>query len=69
MTTGTFGTFVYALFKAYEPVKGMGSVYQQFEQTHGATTQVFGFLALEQEIEEHPGARVSAAIFPRGGIR
>jgi subfamily B ATP-binding cassette protein MsbA len=58
MTTGTFFTFVYALFKAYEPVKGMGGVYQQFEQTHGATTQVFGFLALQEEVEEHPGARV-----------
>jgi len=58
MTIGTFGTFVYALFKAYEPVKGMGSVYQQFEQTHGATTQVFSFLALQEEVEEHPRARV-----------
>jgi subfamily B ATP-binding cassette protein MsbA len=58
MTIGTFGTFVYALFKAYEPVKGMGGVYQQFEQTHGATTQVFGFLGLQEEVEEHPGARV-----------
>jgi ATP-binding cassette, subfamily B, bacterial MsbA len=58
MTTGTFFTFVYALFKAYEPVKGMGGVYQQFEQTHGATTQVFSFLALQEEAEEHLGARV-----------
>ncbi len=58
MTIGTFVTFVYALFKAYEPVKGMGGVYQQFEQTHGATTQVFGFLELQEEVEEHPGARV-----------
>ena len=57
MTIGTFGTFVYALFKAYEPVKGMGSVYQQLEQTHGATTQVFGFLALDQEVDERAGAR------------
>ncbi|HZP34582.1 MAG TPA: ABC transporter ATP-binding protein [Candidatus Acidoferrales bacterium] len=57
MTIGTFGTFIYALFKAYEPVKGMGGVYQQFEQTHGATTQVFGFLALQEEVEEHPAAR------------
>ena len=64
MTTGTFFTFIYALFKAYEPVKGMGSVYQQFEQTHGATTQVFGYLALEQEVEEHPGA-VSLRPFSR----
>jgi ATP-binding cassette, subfamily B, bacterial MsbA len=58
MTIGTFGTFVYALFKAYEPVKGMGGVYQQIEQTHGATTQVFRYLALQEEIEEHRGARV-----------
>jgi subfamily B ATP-binding cassette protein MsbA len=58
MTTGTFFTFVYALLKAYEPVKGMGGVYQQFEQTHGATTQVFGFLALQEEVEEHPGAHM-----------
>src|SRR6202008_846206 len=36
----------------------MGGVYQQFEQTHGATTQVFGFLALQEEVEEHPGARM-----------
>ena len=58
MTMGTFSTFVYALFKAYEPVKGMGSVYQQFEQTHGATTQVFAFLALQEEVQDHRGARV-----------
>ena len=58
MTTGTFLTFVYALIKSYEPVKGMGGIYQQFEQTHGATTQVFAFLALQEEVEEHSGARV-----------
>ena len=38
----------------------MGGVYQQFEQTHGGTKQVFGFLELQEEIEEHPGARVLA---------
>jgi len=58
MTIGTFGTFMYALFKAYEPVKGIGSLYQQFEQTHGATTQVFALLALKEETEELSGARV-----------
>ena len=58
MTLGTFATFVYALIRAYEPVKGMGSVYQQFEQAHGATKQVFDFLELQEEIEEHPGGRV-----------
>ena len=57
MTVGTFGTFVYALLRAYEPVKGLGNVYQQYEQAHGATAQVFAFLALQEELQEHPGAR------------
>ncbi len=58
MTAGTFVTFVYALFKSYEPVKGLGSVYQQFEQAHGATAQVFEYLTLVEEPEAEPGARV-----------
>src|ERR1041385_1019587 len=43
MTLGTFATFSYALFRAYEPVKSIGGVYQQFERAHGATVQVFEF--------------------------
>ncbi len=58
MTLGTFGTFAYALFRAYEPVKSIGGVYQQFERAHGATVQVFEFLALQEEVLERPGARV-----------
>ena len=58
MTIGVFFSFVYALFKAYEPVKGLGNVYQQFEQAHGATSQVFRFLSLPEEVQEHPQARV-----------
>ena len=56
MTIGVFFTFVYALFKAYEPVKGLGNVYQQFEQAHGATATVFGFLSLQEEVQERSGA-------------
>jgi ATP-binding cassette, subfamily B, bacterial MsbA len=58
MTVGMIMTFAYALFRAYEPLKGFGGVYLQFEQASGATTQVFSFLELGEEIEEHPGARV-----------
>ena len=43
MTAGIFVTFVYALFKSYEPVKGLGTVYQQFEQAFGATATVFEY--------------------------
>ncbi len=58
MTLGTFGTFIYALIKAYQPVRGIGVVYQQFEQAHGATAQVFRFLSLDEEVQERPDARV-----------
>jgi len=56
MTVGRFFTFVYALFKSYEPIKRMGAVYQQFEQAQGATTQVFAYLDLHQEEQDTPGA-------------
>ena len=56
MTAGIFVTFVYALFKSYEPVKGLGTVYQQFEQAFGATAKVFEYLDLAEEPAEEPGA-------------
>jgi subfamily B ATP-binding cassette protein MsbA len=58
MTLGTFGTFVYALIRAYQPVRGIGVIYQQFEQAHGATAKVFSFLELDEEVQDQPGARV-----------
>jgi subfamily B ATP-binding cassette protein MsbA len=48
--------FVYSLFKSYEPVKRMGSVYQQFQQAQGATTQVFTYLDLAEEERDAPDA-------------
>jgi len=57
MTTGMFFAFVYALFKSYEPIKRMGSVYQQFQQAEGATIQVFEFLDLAEEDQDAPGAK------------
>ncbi|MFY9530296.1 MAG: ABC transporter ATP-binding protein [Candidatus Acidiferrales bacterium] len=61
MTLGAFFAFLYALMKAYEPVKRLGGIYQLFQQALGASTQVFAFLALEEEEFEAPGA----AILPR----
>jgi ATP-binding cassette, subfamily B, bacterial MsbA len=58
MTAGIFITFVYALFKSYEPVKGLGTVYQQFEQAFGATMQAFEYLALEEEPAAESGKNV-----------
>jgi len=58
MTAGIFVTFVYALFKSYEPVKGLGTVYQQFEQAFGATEKVFEYINLAEEPAAEPGLRV-----------
>jgi subfamily B ATP-binding cassette protein MsbA len=55
MTAGIFVTFVYALFKSYEPVKGLGTVYQQFEQAFGATAVAFEYMDLAEEPAEEPG--------------
>ena len=58
MTIGSFGAFTFALFKAYEPIKRIGTVYQLFLQAVGISTQVFAFLDLPEEAMEAPGARV-----------
>src|SRR5215472_1237574 len=55
MTVPMFITFVYTLFKAYEPIKRTGAVYQQFQQAQGATAQVFAYLDLAEE-QDVPGA-------------
>ncbi len=57
LTTGEFLAFMYALFKVYEPVKRIGTIYQQFQQAVGASAQVFAFLMLEEEVAETPGAK------------
>jgi subfamily B ATP-binding cassette protein MsbA len=56
MTVPMFITFVYALFKSYEPIKRIGAVYQQFQQAQGATPQVFAYLDLAEEEQDVPGA-------------
>ena len=58
MTVGLFVSFAYALFKAYEPIKRLGNVYQLFLQAAGTSRQVFSYLDLPKETMEAPGAQV-----------
>lgn len=55
MTGGMVISFIYSLFRAYEPIKRLGSLYHQFQLAVGASTQVLGFLALKEEIADEPG--------------
>jgi subfamily B ATP-binding cassette protein MsbA len=57
LTLGLFGAFTYALFKAYEPIKRIGNVYQLFLQAIGISTQVFAFIDLPEEVLDDPGAK------------
>ncbi len=56
MTQGIFIAFIYSLFKAYDPIKRLGGIYQLFQQAFGASTVVFQFLDLPEEVSEAPGA-------------
>ena len=57
MTTGIFFAFVFALFRAYEPVKRLGSIYQLFLQAVGISSQVFAFIDLPAESLDTPDAK------------
>jgi subfamily B ATP-binding cassette protein MsbA len=57
MTAPIFLTFVYALFKSYEPVKGLGTVYQQFELAFGATAKVFEYIGSAEEPAAEPNLK------------
>jgi ATP-binding cassette, subfamily B, bacterial MsbA len=61
MTSGMVVSFIFALFNSYTPIKRMGSLYHQFQLAAGASTQVLGFLSLEEEVAERP----DAAVLPR----
>src|SRR5271156_3824057 len=56
MTIGSFGAFTFALFKAYEPIKRLGSIYQLFVQALGTSSQAFKLLDLAEEKLDAPGA-------------
>jgi ATP-binding cassette, subfamily B, bacterial MsbA len=58
MSIGSFAAFTYALFKAYEPIKRIGNVYQFFMQALGMSSQVFTFLDLPEEKLDAPNAKV-----------
>jgi len=58
MTSGMVISFIYSLFRAYEPIKRVGSLYHQFQLALGASTQVLGFLTLKEEIADEPGKAI-----------
>ena len=69
LTLGMFITFIYALFRSYEPIKGLGSVYQQFETAHGSNDAGIPFSLASRRADGSARREDPASLFARGGIR
>lgn len=55
-TVGSFVGFLYALVKAYEPVKRLTGVNNSYQQALGASEQVFQYLDSETDLVDKPAA-------------
>jgi subfamily B ATP-binding cassette protein MsbA len=58
MTAEVFITFIIALFKLYDPVRRFAFYYNQFQQAMGASSSIFAFLDVKDDVKEKPHAAV-----------
>jgi subfamily B ATP-binding cassette protein MsbA len=52
MTAEVFITFIIALFKLYDPVRRFAYYYNSFQQALGASSSIFGFLDVKDDVKE-----------------
>jgi ATP-binding cassette, subfamily B, bacterial MsbA len=57
LTEGAFFTFVIAVFKLYDPVRKFALFNNNFQQAVGASSEIFRFMDMEDEVREKPGAK------------
>ena len=56
-TAGTFLVFIFAVFRLYDPVRKFALFYNNFQQAIGASSTIFSFMDVEDEVREKPRAR------------
>jgi ATP-binding cassette, subfamily B, bacterial MsbA len=56
-TAGTFLAFIVAVFKLYEPVRKFALFNNNFQQAIGASSEIFRFMDIEDEVREKSGAK------------
>src|SRR6266550_7001163 len=56
-TAGTFLAFIVAVFKLYDPVRKFALFNNNFQQAVGASSEIFRFMDMEDEVREKPGAK------------
>src|SRR5450755_2198268 len=57
LTEGAFFTFIIAVFKLYDPVRKFAMFNNNFQQAVGASSEIFRFMDIEDEVRERPGAK------------
>ena len=56
MTPGDFLVFIIAVFKVYDPVRKFSQFYNNFQQAVGASSEIFKFMDVRDEVQEKPNA-------------
>ncbi|MFZ0684941.1 MAG: ABC transporter ATP-binding protein [Terriglobales bacterium] len=56
-TAGTFLAFIVAVFKLYDPVRKFALFNNNFQQAVGASSEIFRFMDMENEVREKPYAK------------
>jgi subfamily B ATP-binding cassette protein MsbA len=56
MTPGIFLAFIIAVFKLYDPVRKFALFYNSFQQAIGASSEIFKFMEIRDEVQEKSGA-------------
>ena len=56
-TTGSFITFLAAVFALYDPVRKFAAFNNSFQQALGASSEIFRFMDTEDEVRERPRAK------------
>lgn len=52
MTSGTFITFLFLVFKLYDPVRKFALFYNSFQQALGASSSIFAFMDAQDDVQE-----------------
>src|SRR5450432_2094426 len=56
MTPGVFLAFITAVFSLYNPVRSFALFYNNFQQALGASSEIFKFMDLQDDVREKPRA-------------
>ena len=58
MTAGTFVAFIFMVFRLYDPVRKFASSYNNFQQALGASSSIFSFMDVDDDVKEKPSAKI-----------